>query len=191
VGSNKELQTDARILAATNRNLEEQIKAGRFREDLFYRLNVVELSVPPLRERPEDILPLAQHFLEQFARGKARLSAGTADCLRRYAWPGNVRELRNAMERAALLSRGDVILPEHLPTRVRAGETRPVPVDLEKLEEVEREAILHALRKHRFNRSETARALGISRRALIYKIQRLRELGYQVDAPAAEGVTAE
>jgi DNA-binding NtrC family response regulator len=191
VGSNKELHTDARILAATNRNLEEQIKAGHFREDLFYRLNVVELSVPPLRERPEDILPLAQHFLGQYARGKARLSAGVTECLRRYSWPGNVRELRNAMERAALLSRGDVLLPEHLPTRVRAGEARPVTVDLEKLEEVEREAILHALRKHGFNRSETARALGISRRALIYKIQRLRELGHQVDATTGEGGAGE
>jgi DNA-binding NtrC family response regulator len=188
VGSNKELQTDARILAATNRNLEDQIKAGAFREDLFYRINVVELSVPPLRERPEDILPLAQHFFAQYVRNpKVRLSAGVTECLRRYTWPGNVRELRNAMERAALLSRGDVVLPEHLPARVRSGESRPVTVDLEKLEEVEREAILHALRKHGFNRSETARALGISRRALIYKIQRLRELGHQVDAPAAEG----
>jgi DNA-binding NtrC family response regulator len=191
VGSNKELHTDARILAATNRNLEEQIKTGHFREDLFYRLNVVELSVPPLRERPEDILPLAQHFLAQFARGKARLSAGVTECLRRYSWPGNVRELRNAIERAALLSRGDVLLPEHLPTRVRAGEPRPVTVDLEKLEEVEREAILHALRKHGFNRSETARALGISRRALIYKIQRLRELGHQVDAQPGQNGAGE
>jgi DNA-binding NtrC family response regulator len=186
VGSNTDLQTDARILAATNRNLEEQIRAGGFREDLYYRLNVVELSLPPLRERPEDILPLATHFLAQFSRGQARLSAGVTACLRRYSWPGNVRELRNAMERAALLSRGEVILPEHLPARIRAAEqavgTAPA-TDAQRLEEIEREAILQALRKHGFNRTETAKALDISRRALTYKLQRLRELGFAVDAP--------
>jgi len=129
VGSNKELQTNARILAATNRNLEEEVKNGRFREDLFYRLNVVELNVPPLRERPEDILPLAAAFLAEFSRGKSRCSASVNDCLTRYEWPGNVRELRNAMERAALLSLGDLILPEHLPSRVRgAGQSTAVAV---------------------------------------------------------------
>src|SRR5438874_8649138 len=120
VGSNKELHTNARILAATNRNLEDEVKAGRFREDLFYRVNVVELNVPPLRERPEDILPLAESFIAEFTRGKARFSSLVGDCLTRYEWPGNVRELRNAMERAALLSMGELILPEHLPARVRA-----------------------------------------------------------------------
>src|SRR3989442_4915297 len=111
VGSNKELQTNARILAATNRNLEDEVKHGRFREDLFYRLNVVELNIPPLRERREDILPLASAFVAEFSRGKARFSSSLADCLTRYAWPGNVRELRNAMERAALLSGVELILP--------------------------------------------------------------------------------
>src|SRR5213076_3127283 len=120
VGSNKELRTNARILAATNRNLEDEVKANRFREDLFYRLNVVELNVPPLRERIEDILPLAGRFIAEFTGGRARFSASVADCLERYAWPGNVRELRNAMERASLLSRGELILPEHMPQRVRA-----------------------------------------------------------------------
>jgi DNA-binding NtrC family response regulator len=185
VGSNKELQTNARILAATNRNLEEAVKAGRFREDLFYRLNVVELNIPPLRERPEDILPLAAGFVAEFTRGKARFSSSVADCLARYAWPGNVRELRNAMERAALLSLGDLILPEHLPARVRAADAGPAPavepLDAERLGEIERQAIFQALRKHDFNRTETAKALGISRRALIYKLQRFRELGFEVD----------
>jgi len=97
VGSNTELQTNARILAATNSNLEEKVKAGRFREDLFYRLNVVELNLPPLRERREDILPLAGLFIAEFTRGKARFSSSVAECLERYPWPGNVRELRNAM----------------------------------------------------------------------------------------------
>src|SRR5437868_4087353 len=184
VGSSTELQTNARILAATNRHLEEEVKAGRFREDLFYRLNVVELNIPPLRERTEDILPLANSFLAEFTRGKARFSSSVGDALARYNWPGNVRELRNAMERAALLSMGELILPEHLPARVRAQQEKPSPaeaVDAERLGEIERQAIFQALRKHDFNRTETAKALGISRRALIYKLQRFREMGYEVD----------
>jgi len=185
VGSNQELQTNARILAATNRNLDEEVKAGRFREDLFYRLNVVELNIPPLRERPEDILPLATAFMAEFTRRNARFSSAVAPVLTRYSWPGNVRELRNAMERAALLSLGEVILPEHLPARVRAavanaGEELQLP-EAEQLGEIERQAIFQALKKHDFNRTETARALGISRRALIYKLQRFRELGFAVD----------
>jgi DNA-binding NtrC family response regulator len=186
VGSNVELQTNARILAATNRNLEEEVKTGRFREDLFYRLNVVELNIPPLRERPEDILPLASAFIAEFTQGKARFSSSVADCLARYAWPGNVRELRNAMERAALLSLGELILPEHLPAKLRAlRETAPAlePAEAERLGQIERQAILQALRKYNFNRTETARALGISRRALVYKLQRFRAEGYEVDPP--------
>jgi DNA-binding NtrC family response regulator len=186
VGSNKELQTNARILAATNRNLEEEVKTGRFREDLFYRLNVVELNIPPLRERPEDILPLAAAFIAEFAKGKARFSSAVTDCLAHYPWPGNVRELRNAMERAALLSRGELILPEHLPARVRGGaDSAAAPVsaaDAQQLGDIERQAIFATLRKCGFNRTETAKALGISRRALIYKLQRFREMGFQVDA---------
>jgi DNA-binding NtrC family response regulator len=184
VGSNVELQTNARILAATNRPLEEEVKTGRFREDLFYRLNVVELNIPPLRERPEDILPLASAFIAEFTQGKARFSSSVADCLGRYTWPGNVRELRNAMERAALLSLGELILPEHLPAKLRAvRETAPAaePVEAERLGEIERQAIIQTLRKHNFNRTETAKALGISRRALVYKLQRFRESGYEVD----------
>ncbi|MFM8470369.1 MAG: sigma-54-dependent transcriptional regulator, partial [Limisphaerales bacterium] len=132
IGSGRELQTDARILAATNRNLEALIKEGRFREDLFYRLAVVELGVPPLRERREDILPLATHFIAQFGGDKTRFASAVTECLERYPWPGNVRELRNAMERAALLSRGGVVLLEHLPSRVNsgvAGTAAPVAAD--------------------------------------------------------------
>ena len=184
VGSNVELRTNARILAATNRNLEEEVKADRFREDLFYRLNVVELNIPSLRERAEDILPLANAFIAEFTGGKARFASGVADCLARYSWPGNVRELRNAMERAALLSQGELILPEHLPAKVRTGaESAPPaePQEAERLAEIERQAIVQALRNHDFNRTETAKALGISRRALIYKLQRFRAEGHPVD----------
>ncbi len=187
VGSGRELQTDARILAATNRNLETLIKEGRFREDLFYRLAVVELGVPPLRERREDILPLAAHFIAQFGGDRTRFAPAVTECLERCAWPGNVRELRNAMERAALLSRGGVVLPEHLPGRVRASEAGPPPAasgDPQRLEEIERDAILATLKRLDYNRTETAKALAISRRALTYKIQRLRELGFPVDPPA-------
>jgi len=185
VGSNREIHTNARILAASNRILEDEVKNGRFREDLFYRLNVVELNIPPLRERREDILPLASRFIEEIARGRARFSDTVAECLERYAWPGNVRELRNAMERAVLLSRSELILPEHLPARVRATAEPPVAAeavaDPARLEEIERQAILQALQQHDFNRTETAKTLGISRRALLYKLQRFRELGFTVE----------
>jgi DNA-binding NtrC family response regulator len=202
LGSSREWQTKARILAATNRNLDDEVKAGRFREDLYYRLDVVELNVPPLRDRSEDILTLANVFVAEFAGGRARFAPAVAGCLQRYSWPGNVRELRNAIERAALLSRGELILPEHLPARVRAGGSGPAvpaaptttnevpeappspasPVpDARRLEEIEMKAIAEALRQHQFNRSEAARSLGISRRALVYKLRRLRDLGYAVD----------
>ena len=184
LGSNAEVHSNARILGATNKNLEEEVRKGRFREDLFYRLNVVELNIPPLRERKEDILPLAGYFVGQFTGGRARFSSSVADCLESYAWPGNVRELRNAMERAGLLlSGGEMVLPEHLPPRVAAaasGSAGAPALDPQRLEEVERQAIIHALRKNGYNRTETAKALGISRRALIYKLQHFRELGYQI-----------
>ena len=184
VGSNTELRTTARILAATNSNLDEKVKAGRFREDLFFRLNVVELNLPPLRERPEDILPLAALFIAEFTQGNARFATSVTERLQHYSWPGNVRELRNAMERAALLSRSELILPEHLPLRLRGAGEPPATAeshDPQRLGEIERQAIFAALRKHNFNRTETAKALGISRRALIYKLQHFRGQGYEVD----------
>jgi DNA-binding NtrC family response regulator len=183
IGSNREIRSNVRLLAASNRNLEDEVNHGRFREDLFYRLNVVELHVIPLRERREDILPLANLFVTEFARGRARLSETTIACLQNYPWPGNVRELRNAMERAVLLSRSELILPEHLPTRLRdaAKITAPILTVDAQLEDVERQAILAALKQHDYNRTETAKALGISRRALIYKLQRFRQQGFEVE----------
>ena len=183
VGANLERRTDARLLAATNRNLEAEVREGRFREDLYYRLNVVELNIPPLWERSDDILPLAEQFLLEFTQGRARLAPAVTESLLRYAWPGNIRELRNAMERAALLSGGDLILPQHLPHRLHApGGDAPRAAPAESLAEIEVLAILETLRKHQFNRTETARALGISRRALLYKLQDLRRRGHVVDA---------
>lgn len=186
LGATRDLHTDARVLASTSHDLEAQIAAGRFREDLFYRLNVMELHIPPLRERPEDILPLATHFIGQFSRQKPRFAASVANALMRYRWPGNARELRNAMERAALLSRGEVVLPEHLPARILAATAGAPPAaegDAQRLEEIERDAILKALRKNNYNRTETAKELAISRRALTYKLQRLRAAGTPVDQP--------
>jgi len=187
VGSNAEIQTNARILASTNRNLDDEVRRGTFREDLFYRLNVVELCIPPLRERPDDIVPLATLFMNEFSPGKARLSPAAVDCLTRYNWPGNIRELRNAMERAALLSRGEMVLPDHLPARVQTVIAKPAvsvePTEARRLEEIEHEAMVEALKKHAFNRTEAAKALGISRRTLVYKLQRLRDLGFNVDGP--------
>ena len=184
IGSNREIQTHARILAASNRDLEDEVKNGRFREDLFYRLNVVDLNIPPLRERREDILPLALRFISDFAKGRARFSETVATCLQNFSWPGNVRQLRNAMERAVLLSRSELILPAHLPTRIRDAGEQPAPTvvtDAQHLEEIERQAILESLSKHNFNRTETSKSLGISRRALLYKLQRLQKLGYKTN----------
>ena len=184
IGSNREIRTNARILAASNRDLEAEVKAGRFREDLFYRLNVVELNLPPLRERREDILPLANLFTAEFARNRARLAEATVNCLQYYPWPGNVRELRNAIERAVLLSQSELILPEHLPAKLReaAKSAAPLPaVDTQTMDEIERHAILATLKQHKHNRTETAKALGISRRALLYKLQRLRQQGFEFE----------
>jgi DNA-binding NtrC family response regulator len=186
VGDSQDRHADARLLATTNRNLQEEVKKGTFREDLFFRLNVFEIHVPPLRERRVDIMPLANLFASRFANGRARFSASTVSCLEVYDWPGNVRELRNAMERAAMMARGDMLLPEHLPQRIlektrQAAAPATMETAVGRMEEVERSVILQTLRDNRFNRSETARVLGISRRALLYKLQRYRELGYAVE----------
>ena len=186
VGSNEEVQTDARILAATNRNLDSEVREGRFREDLFFRLNVIEIYLPPLRDRRADVLPLARKFVAEFSDRKTRFSSTALSCLELYQWPGNVRELRNAMERATLMARGEVILPEHLPKVIQKagleiGTNADGKGETSRMEEIERTAILEALRKHDYNRSETARALGISRRALLYKIRRYEQQGYSTN----------
>ncbi len=186
IGSNTEIHADVRIIAATNRDLEAEVEAGRFREDLFYRLNVMEIQVPPLRERIADILPLAQRFAAEFSKGRPRFSPGAIASMEQYAWPGNVRELRNAIERAVLLARGDVILTEHLPRRVQQEPAAPEtvadpPAAGTVMDEMERATILRVLKEHAYNRSETAKSLGISRRTLIYRLKEYREQGYQVD----------
>lgn len=171
IGSDTAVVSDARVVTATNRNLEQEVSAGRFREDLYYRLNVVELAVPPLRERIDDIAELAKHFAIDFAGGPVRLSSQCMHCLVTHAWPGNVRELRNAIQRACLLCRGDVILPEHLPTTIVQACANSGITDTEgRLSQVERATILAILEETGGNRTQAAKHLGISRRALIYKL---------------------
>jgi len=175
VGSNTEIHADARILTATNRNLEEEVKKGRFREDLYYRLNVVELNIPSLRERPEDIAPLASHFVVQFAQGRARLAPATLDILQQYAWPGNVRELRNVIERMIITVHHKVLQPADLPEPIHQAaatqaEFRVRPGMM--IDAVEKELISQTLLHVSANRELAARALGISRRTLQYKLKK-------------------
>ncbi len=170
VGGSREYQTDARVIAATNRELHEQARQGKFREDLFYRLNVFPLRIPALRERLDDILPLADHFLKNH---KLRLSPAAERLLRSYDWPGNVRELRNAMERAAILAHGSLILPSDLPPQLQNASSPPKTesVLVGDMEEIQRRAILEALEKTGGNKTQAAALLGISRRNFIYKLR--------------------
>jgi DNA-binding NtrC family response regulator len=174
VGSDKSHQVDTRLVVATHRDLEEEVRAKRFREDLYYRINVVDLVLDPLRQRREDILPLARHYAQLFAGGPVRLSPQATQCLLVHPWPGNVRELRNAIQRACLLCRGDVILPEHLPPKVAAVAASPAIETADgRLSQVERATILATLEECRHNKTQAAKKLGISRRALIYKLHQI------------------
>ncbi len=182
IGSDQPVRVDFRLIAATHRDLTEAVAEGRFREDLFYRLNVFELRVPPLQERREDILPLARHFAEQFAGRPVRFSPQAAGALLAHPWPGNVRELRNAVQRACLLARGDVILPEHLPPQIRRTVAGCEDPQTGRLDMVERAAILATLEECGGNRTLAARKLGISRRTLLYKLRAI-----QAERNAADG----
>jgi two-component system, NtrC family, response regulator HydG len=178
VGENRSRKADVRVIAATNRDLERAVEEGTFREDLFYRLRVIEISVPPLRERREDILHLARYFVQQMS-GKLkiknlRLDATCIDYLQEYRWPGNVRELENAIERAAVLSSDDVILPEYLPHNIvhahldHGGAWDPLTSSLA---EVEQRHILAVLEGAGGNRTKAAGILGISQATLWRKLR--------------------
>ena len=180
VGSNKTLVADVRMVTATNRDLEQLVRDGTFREDLFYRLNVLPIWLPPLRDRGGDIALLARNFLGEFAAetGK-KISEFTADAieaLMNYRWPGNVRELRTAIERAVVLCRGDTIARRDLPPAVRglsagfALETKPGPAGNLSVQDAEKELIIRALKEADGNRTEAAKKLGISRRTLHRKL---------------------
>ena len=172
VGESRSTPVDFRLVSATHRDLEQRVDQGEFRLDLYYRLAVVTLEIPPLRERREDIVPLARSFLARQGGGEKRLSPGVSERLERHPWPGNIRELRNAITRAAILSPGDRVLVEHLPPTLQ-GEAHDDP-DARSLASVERLAILAALERNDGNRTRAARELGISRRKLLY---RLKEYG--------------
>jgi DNA-binding NtrC family response regulator len=176
VGGTRLRRLDTRIFAATNKDLEQEVRAGRFREDLFFRLNVVSLVVPPLRGRREDIPRLVDHFLSRFRlpgqQAKA-LSPEALQLLVGYAWPGNVRELANTIERIVLMAAGTVIGPEDLPPNIRPGMELPsregdVPPSLA---EVERLSIIRALRYTRGKKAPAARLLGIDVKTLTHKIR--------------------
>lgn len=181
VGSDKVKIVDVRIIAATNRNLQKEVEAGRFREDLFYRLNVIALEVPALRVRKDDIPLLAQKFVENFARANRKSIKGFSpqamDLLMRYDWPGNVRELENAMERAVILTVGEYVTERSLPLAIQqmSGNAAAVPSGIlanKSLDDIEKEAISATLAETADNKSEAARRLGITRATLHSKLKK-------------------
>ncbi len=177
VGGTETLAVDVRLIVATNKDLDNEVKEGRFREDLFYRLNVIPITLPPLRERREDIPVLAEHFLniisERNKKGLRGFSPSAMDLLMRNQWKGNVRELENVVERAVIMARGEHIQPEDLPANLRPGESdEPIGVTPGRpLSEVEKEAIIKTLELTGGNRTEAAKLLGIGRRTLQYKLK--------------------
>jgi transcriptional regulator with PAS, ATPase and Fis domain len=183
VGENKSRRVDVRVVAATNRDLAHGVAGGSFRQDLYYRLKVVELHVPPLRERRDDVLPLARVLLGEAAlRMKRKISSlapATADQLLRYEWPGNVRELENAMERAVALARGSRVELEDLPEEIRQAFAKPVASKgtVRPLDEVEKEYILAALKLNDGNQTHTAEQLQIGSATLYRKLRRYRLIG--------------
>ncbi|SUX98502.1 acetoacetate metabolism regulatory protein AtoC [Citrobacter youngae] len=184
IGGHQTIRVDIRIVAATNRCLQTMVKEGTFREDLFYRLNVIHLTLPPLRERREDIALLANHFLQKFSSENQRdiieIDPTAMSMLTAWAWPGNIRELSNVIERAVVMNTGAVIFAEDLPAQFRSPvstvtEVKAVQTGERNLkEEIKREEkriILEVLDNQDGNRTRTALMLGISRRALMYKLQ--------------------
>ncbi len=179
VGSIQTIKTDVRVIAATNRNLEDLIEEGRFRRDLYYRLNVFPIFIPPLRERRGDILLLADHFVEKYAKANhkavRRISTPAIDMLTAYHWPGNVRELENCIERAVVLSEDDVIHGHHLPPTLQTAEASGTAFSgtlQATLDNVERELLIDALKSARGNRARAARALGISERLMGLRVEK-------------------
>ena len=178
LGGTKLINVDTRIVAATNRNLEEAVKQGRFREDLYYRLNVVPIRLPSLRERGDDIPLLTDHFLEEFCiqhhRERKEISRETMRLLRLYAWPGNIRQLRNLMERLVITVKDPMVLPAHLPEDIQVSreDARTMVITLgTPLEQIERHVIERTLKEVTNHRENAAKLLGISLRTLQYKIK--------------------
>ena len=181
IGGTSELAFDARIIAATNRDIETAVEENRFREDLYYRINVIQIDLPPLRERGTDILLLAQHFVEQFAirsdKQIAGISNSASEKLLNYTWPGNIRELRNIIERAVVLTHYEKISVDDLPEKIRNYKTSQFlvgsdnPSELVPIQEVEHRYILHVLKTVGGNKTLAARVLGLDRKTLYRKLQ--------------------
>jgi two-component system response regulator HydG len=177
VGGSVDIKVEVRVIAATNKDLEAEVAAGSFREDLYFRLNVVTITLPPLRDRTEDIPLLINHFLRKHTPRGGRPKKMSPSAIRMsmgYLWPGNVRELENAVQRAIVLSRGETIFPEHLPAKVQAAGEGPEGIPRSEgktMREVERETIIKTLRQTDGNRTHAAKILGISRRTLQNKIK--------------------
>lgn len=182
VGGHKTISLDIRVLATSNRQLQEEVKAGRFREDLFYRLNVFPLQLPALRERPRDILPLARYFLAKYAGRDGKplpvIAADAAQALTQHAWPGNIRELENVVQRALILSPGNTIQAEHLLLPPAQAQTTTLEPDRpDDIKALEQEHILSTLAACNGVRKLAAERLGMSERTLRYKLQQYREAG--------------
>jgi len=173
LGGTRPVRVDVRIIAATNRNLDDAVADGDFRADLYYRLNVFDIHIPPLRERRDDILPLAAGFLREFSDTTTELTPEAMEALRRHDWPGNVRELRNVLERALIMCEGPVIDAAHLCLRAKKNVPPPGTTDLETLE---KRAIERVMRDTDGNKVRAARQLGISRMQLY---GRLRKFGFE------------
>jgi transcriptional regulator with PAS, ATPase and Fis domain len=177
VGDTVGRPVDIRLVTATNRDLENMVRQGSFRQDLFFRLNVVVLRTPPLRERPQDVVPLAQHFLEvQAALYNEQLktiSPAVAEILQTYPWPGNVRELANVMEHSHVMATSGVVELSDIPLRIHAGGTKPRVTESLSLEDVERHAIASALKRANYNKAQASRILGINIQRLNRRIVRL------------------
>jgi len=170
---------DVRIIAATNQDVENAIEEGRFREDLFYRLCVIPIELPPLRRRAEDVPLLVRHYLERFSRGAPLdISADALACMTAYPWPGNVRELQNAVERLVVLSHGGTIEHHHLPTKLRTQKSISrnrvveLPAEGYPLEEIEKEAVMQALERNQWNQTRAAGFLQVPRHTLIYRMEK-------------------
>jgi len=179
LGGTRPVRVNVRVIAATNRNLDDAVAQGEFRADLYYRLNVFEIHIPPLRERRDDILPLAAGFLREFGGAEMELTPAAMDALRRHDWPGNVRELRNVVERAGILCDGLFIDAEHLSLRARKDAP---PSSITDLGTLEKHAIEQALRDNGGNKARAAKQLGISRMQLY---GRLRKFGLENTDSAA------
>jgi DNA-binding NtrC family response regulator len=184
VGGNKTISVDVRIVAATNKKLEEQVKDGKFREDLYYRLNVVNINVPPLRSRREDVEPLSRFFLEKYISETGKkitdLSPRALSCLLAHDWPGNVRELQNAIERAVVLSKGSVLTPRDFPQGMQGDDQICLQIPekggslTDILEDLERQLIIQTLQREDGSQTRAAETLGIKRTTLRYKMEKYR-----------------